>query len=155
LVPAKESLWLERVRHPLLVLQKPDVVANDIGYLAEERGLVLTGPNTGGKTAALKTAGIICLMARAGLLVPARAGSRVPLYQGYYSVIGDNQSLSGSLSTFSSHIQAVRHLLESVSREHKDGEALVLLDELCADTDPRLGAALGQAILERLVEHGA
>ncbi len=148
-------LDLERVRHPLLMLSKEDVVPNDIRFAQRERCLVLTGPNTGGKTAALKTVGIISLMAAAGLYIPARQGSRVPLYRGIYSVIGDNQSLSRALSTFSSHVHEVRGLIDAIRREHKDGEALVLLDELAADTDPRLGAALGQAILEGLVALGA
>ncbi|MCC6808260.1 MAG: Smr/MutS family protein [Deltaproteobacteria bacterium] len=155
IVDPKTPLMLERVRHPLLMLQKQNVVANDILFSASERCLVLTGPNTGGKTAALKTVGTISLMGRAGLFIPARGGSRLPLYEGIYSVIGDNQSLSRALSTFSSHIVEVRELLDAVTRAHQNGDALILLDELCADTDPRLGAALGQAILEALVERSA
>jgi DNA mismatch repair protein MutS2 len=155
IVEPKTPLMLEHVRHPLLMLQKQTVIGNDILFSASERCLVLTGPNTGGKTAALKTVGIVALMGRAGLFVPARAGSRLPLYEGIYSVIGDNQSLERALSTFSSHIVEVRELLEAVQKAHQRGDALVLLDELCADTDPRLGAALGQAILEALVERSA
>jgi DNA mismatch repair protein MutS2 len=155
IVAPNAPLVLERVRHPLLMLQKHDVVANDISFSLNERCLVLTGPNTGGKTAALKTVGLLSLMARAGLFVPAQRGSKVPLFEGIYSVIGDNQSLSRALSTFSSHIVEVRELMDAVTRSHATGDALILLDELCADTDPRLGAALGQSILEALVERGA
>lgn len=155
IVSPTTPLSLEGVRHPLLLLQKPQVVANDISFSQAEHCLVLTGPNTGGKTAALKTVGLVALMARAGLFIPAKKGSRLPLYEGIYSVIGDNQSLSRALSTFSSHIVEVKDLLDAVTKSHTKNDALVLLDELCADTDPRLGAALGQAVLEALVERSA
>jgi DNA mismatch repair protein MutS2 len=151
----RDAMHLAEVRHPLLLLSKPGIVANDIHFTTSERCLVLTGPNTGGKTAALKTVGITALMAAAGLYIPARAGSRVPLYRGIYSIIGDNQSLSRALSTFSSHVHEVGLVMKALSDEHDAGEALVLLDELAADTDPRLGSALGQAILETMVARGA
>jgi DNA mismatch repair protein MutS2 len=156
LKPAGAPILLYGAKHPLLILQGVPVVGNDLFFRDGERGLVLTGPNTGGKTAALKTLGIAVLMARAGLFVPASA-AQVPLLSAVYSVIGDNQSLTRALSTFSYHVKEIQNVLSAVPQERA---SLVLLDELCADTDPRLGSALGRAILEALVAppsegHGA
>lgn len=149
--PAGASLNLTGARHPLLILSRPielgPIIANDLFFREGEHGFVLTGPNTGGKTAALKTLGILVLMARAGLYVPA-AEALVPMFGAVYSVIGDNQSLTAALSTFSYHVKEIQRVLEAVPHQKA---SLVLLDELCADTDPRLGSALGRAILEALV----
>ena len=144
---APGELQLLGARHPLLT---GDVVANTIAIGESDRVLLITGPNTGGKTVALKTAGLLVLMAQAGLPVPADRGSHVPIYESVFADIGDEQSIEQSLSTFSGHITAVISVLERA-----DERSLVLLDELGAGTDPTEGAALGIAIVDRLLASGA
>lgn len=151
-------------RHPLLAWAESvareetgradEVVPNDIGF-GKKRTLIITGPNAGGKTVALKTVGLCSLLARAGMPVPAEAHSRLPLFASVLSTIGDQQSLADALSSFSGHLEALRDILDAVREEASRGPVLCLLDELAAGTDPAQGAAIGQAVLEALVEAGA
>ena len=144
------TLSLRRARHPMLILSGLEVVPNDIDLDAGRRVLVVTGPNTGGKTVVLKTAGLCTLLALAGLHIPADAGSTVPVVPGVYTDIGDSQSIAQALSTFSGHITNIIRIFDRVQPR-----SLVLLDELVVGTDPVQGAALAQAILEALADREA
>lgn len=126
------------------------VVANDLSLTDRVPGLVLTGPNAGGKTVALKTLGLFALLVRAAVPVPAAVGARVDVFDPVFADIGDGQSVAEGLSTFSAHVQSLTHAID-VSRPG----ALVLIDEITAGTDPSQGAALARAVVERLVERGA
>jgi DNA mismatch repair protein MutS2 len=142
-------------RNPLLLeqaWQAPErpVVPMDLIVGGERPLLVITGPNAGGKTVALKTLGLFCLMAQSGLHLPAREGARLPLLSTIFAIIGDDQSVAENLSTFSAFVKQLRLVLEQV-----DNRSLVLLDELGAGTDPDDGAALAQAVLEELAARGA
>ncbi|MBY0549222.1 MAG: endonuclease MutS2 [Candidatus Obscuribacterales bacterium] len=154
LLEQEPVMRLERARHPLLVLQsagKGGVVPNDIELgVGELRTLVITGPNTGGKTVFLKTAGLHCLMVRAGLLLPAREGSSIGIFDQVFADIGDEQSLEQNLSTFSSHMGTIIEITRRSS-----GGTLVLLDEIGAGTDPREGVVLARVILSQLKRSGA
>jgi len=147
---------LRGARHPLLVpgagIGDPDAdpVPNDVLLIPPTRVMLITGPNTGGKTVALKTAGLLALMAQAGLHVPAEHGSRLPVFRCVFADIGDEQSISASLSTFSAHITNVVSM-----DQHLDLPALVLLDEVGAGTDPVEGGALGIAVIDHFRRRGA
>jgi DNA mismatch repair protein MutS2 len=126
------------------------VIPMDIEITADRPLLVITGPNAGGKTVALKTLGLLALMAQSGCHVPARDGARLPAFSRLFAIVGDDQSVAENLSTFSAFVKQLREVLERV-----DDRSLVLLDELGAGTDPDDGAALAQAVLEALAERGA
>jgi DNA mismatch repair protein MutS2 len=149
------GLRLVAVRHPLLVEARRarasagDVVPIDVTVGPAARVVVITGPNTGGKTVALKTAGLAALLTQAGLHIPAGPDSEVPVYEAVYADIGDEQSIAQDLSTFSAHILRLRQILG-----HAGSRSLVLLDELGAATNPNEGSALANAVLEALADRG-
>ena len=139
-------LELVEARHPLLVRAGVAVVPNTISIEAG-RVMVITGPNAGGKTVVIKTAGLLVMMARMGLPVPVKRGSVCPFFDDIHSLIGDDQSLSTHVSTFSAQILHLKNVLDAARPGH-----LLLLDELATGTDPQQGAFLAQAVLESLVQ---
>lgn len=147
---SERATILKRARHPLLVLQGNEVVANDVELRSPGHMLVISGPNTGGKTVTLKMLGLFALMLRVGLPLPVDPGSAMPLFASVHADIGDDQSLARSLSTFSAHLTNLAAFLPGVGPF-----SLVLLDELVVGTDPREGEALAVAVLQWLAGRGA
>jgi len=146
------ALRLHDARHPLLVHQHAgaEVVPLDLALGDPNHLLVVTGPNTGGKTVVLKTVGLLAVMAICGVPVPAAVGAQVPFFRAIQVDIGDEQGISQNLSTFSSHVQRIARCLKRAAPD-----ALLLLDELGAGTDPEEGSVLGYAVLEQLVKASA
>jgi DNA mismatch repair protein MutS2 len=132
-------------RHPLLIAQGITVVPFDLTLESSERTLLISGPNTGGKTVLLKSLGLFCAMAQSGIPVPVSNESRLAIFDDVYADVGDEQSISSSLSTFSAHLKNLAEVLRAAT-----SRSLVLIDELGSGTDPVEGAALGGAILEAL-----
>lgn len=148
--PGAAEITVVYGRHPLLLASGKPVVPFDLRMDTAERTLVISGPNTGGKTVLLKALGLIALLAQSGVIPPVGRGSRLPLFTSVHADIGDEQSIEASLSTFSSHLRNLRSTLEGA-----DGGSLVLIDEIGSGTDPVEGAALAQAILLELTGRSA
>ncbi len=146
----EDEVRLLAARHPVLLFRERDVIPVDLLLPAGKRVLVITGPNTGGKTVALKTLGLLALMAQSGIPIPAAEGSRLPCFRAIYADVGDEQSIERDLSTFSGHLANIKEILDL-----HEPPALVLLDEPGVGTDPEEGAALGIGVLSELDTIGA
>ncbi|MES2179217.1 MAG: endonuclease MutS2 [Gemmatimonadota bacterium] len=149
LVPARSGFAIRDGRHPLLLAKGINVVPFDLAILPGERTLLVSGPNTGGKTVLLKAIGLVSMMAQAGIPAPVGAESSIPVFDDVLADIGDEQSIEASLSTFSAHLKNLSEILRLAT-----SDSLVLIDELGSGTDPQEGAALGWAILETLTARG-
>ena len=146
---AREGFSVVQGRHPLLVAQGIEVVPFDLEMSPSERTLLISGPNTGGKTVLLKALGLFSALVQSGIPAPVAPGSRIAIFDDIYADVGDEQSILASLSTFSAHLRNLVEVLSSAT-DH----SLVLIDELGSGTDPIEGAALGGAILEALTARG-
>lgn len=142
------TVYLPKAFHPLL--DKQTVVANTIEFAQDIETVIITGPNTGGKTVTLKTLGLIIVMAQSGILIPTLDGSQLSIFENVYCDIGDEQSIEQSLSTFSSHMKNIVGILQDTTKN-----SLILFDELGAGTDPSEGAALAMSILDHVHEIGS
>ncbi|MGI8934073.1 MAG: endonuclease MutS2 [Phormidesmis sp.] len=153
-----EQITLRQLKHPLLLWQQKKeqgaaVVPTDLVMRPDLRVVAITGPNTGGKTVALKTLGLTALMAKAGMFIPAREPVELPWFDAVLADIGDEQSIEQSLSTFSGHVKRIGRILDEIETEDDFANALVLLDEVGAGTDPSEGSALAIALLKYLADH--
>ena len=146
--PPNQSVNLRAARHPLL--DPVTVVPIDLHLGEGQRILVVTGPNTGGKTIALKTVGLLAMMSQSGLFIPAADGSGMSVFDGIFADIGDEQSIEQSLSTFSGHMTKIIAMLSAA-----DARSLILIDEVAAGTDPQEGSALARAIITAFLERGS
>ena len=149
-VGTEGTLLLHAARHPVLQLRGVDVIGNDLSLTHRHPGLVLTGPNAGGKTVALKTFGLCALMVRAGIPIPAGPDSRADFFAHISADIGDLQTVEGDLSTFSGHLESLKGVIAAAGPD-----SLVLLDEAGMGTDPAQGAALAQAVVQTILDTGA
>jgi DNA mismatch repair protein MutS2 len=150
IVAPSSGLHLNAARHPLLLARGIAVIPFDLSLSAGERTLLISGPNTGGKTVLLKTVGLALALAQAGCVPPIGAGSVLPMMRRMFVDIGDHQSLAADLSTFSAHVATLRRVLDAA-----DDATLILLDEIGSGTDPAEGGALAMAVLETLTERRA
>ena len=149
LVPSSDGFEIHNGRHPLLLAQGVDVVPFDLAMSSDEHTLLVSGPNTGGKTVLLKALGLISALAQSGVPAPVGPESRIPIFDNVFADVGDEQSIEASLSTFSAHLKNLAEILRLAT-----SDSLVLVDELGSGTDPVEGAALGWAILEELTARG-
>ena len=143
----KKEINLIKARHPLI--NQEEVVANTITFNKNEKVIIITGPNTGGKTVALKTMGLLSIMVQSGLLIPVDKGSKTVIFDNIFADIGDEQSIEQSLSTFSSHMTRIIKIIDNLTID-----SLILLDELGSGTDPKEGASLAISILDYLLVRG-
>ncbi len=153
IISTDDRLVLRRARHPLLVqtlkAQGKEVIPLDLELDRHKHLLVISGPNAGGKSVCLKTTGIVQYMFQCGFLVPALENSELPIFRSIFIDIGDEQSIDDDLSTYSSHLKNMKHMLAGAS-----DRTLVLIDEFGSGTEPTIGGAIAESILERLVERG-
>lgn len=145
-----KTIHLKNTANPVMLLEKKSVVRNSIHVPDSTKVTIISGPNTGGKTVAMKTIGMLALMAKMGLYITAEEGSTIPFYTSIYADIGDSQSISDDLSTFSSHLMNMNEIME-----HASPSTLILLDELMVSTDPKEGSALAIAALDHLISKEA
>lgn len=150
MLPAPAPLVIVNGRHPLLLTGTTPVIPFDLTMASAERTLLISGPNTGGKTVLLKAVGLATALAQSGIVPPVGAGSQLAVFHRFYTDIGDRQSIAASLSTFSAHVRTLRRVLDEA-----DDATLVLLDEVGSGTDPAEGAALAAAALVSLTRRGA